>query len=132
MPQDSEWPLKSAEQTVETEHNGVTMALERAGKEENSATFVIQNGSDEIWYCGMDYGLQVKQDGTWYEIDLYADAAAEEVILEPGEVWAFQVWWDAPYGTLPAGTYRLVKEFYGDGVFRFLTGWTLGCEFAIE
>lgn len=131
VPQDVQWQLKQTKQTVAAEHNGVTMALERADTGSNTAVFLVKNGSEKVWYCGMDYALQVMRDGTWYEIDLYADASAEEVTLAPGEEWSFQVWWDAPYGALPGGTYRLVKEFYGDGALQWLTGWTLGCEFEV-
>lgn len=132
VPQDSPWPLKEAEQSVPAENKGVSVSLDWLDGSEHTAVFLFRNESDKVLYCGTDYALQVKRDGLWYEIDLYADHTAEEILLEPGEVWPFQIWWSVPYGQLPAGEYRLVKSLWSSSAMPKLTGWALGCEFTIE
>ena len=132
VPQSDQWELKQTEQNIAEEKNGLRLQVAEVDAAGNCASFFVTNGSDRVWYCGMDFVLQVKVDGVWYEIALYADHSAEEVVLQPGEVKFFDFYWDVPYGKLPEGAYRLVKEFYGNGALQKITGWTLGCEFVIE
>jgi len=97
----------------------------------------IVNRTEETWYYGRDYHLQVEEDGLWYDLNLkdgmdYMEFFADLFLARPASVNAEFVDWEYYYGELPDGHYRLRKSGWledADGT-RSETIW-LTAEFTI-
>lgn len=64
--------------------------------------------------CGTDYHLIVLEDGGWKDVPTVIDEYAWDSLAYPiskGQDREFEISWEWLYGKLPAGTYRLTKEF---------------------
>ena len=83
----------------------------------SSATYRIVNETGrELMTDDMQvYFLQVRQDGAWHFIDIGNVKLASTSVayrVKDGETREVETSWENIYGTLPAGTYRLVKTFF--------------------
>ena len=98
--------LTPAEEPVAPD--GVAMALD--SWDENAVTVNITNNNDAEWMYGEHYTLQTFLDGAWYEIPPvpghwgFNDVG---LIVQGGETQE-KTYDLTMYGSLPAGTYRLV------------------------
>lgn len=64
--------------------------------------------------CGTDYRLLVFEDGMWKHVPTVIEEHCWDDIGYPiteGKVREFELSWEWLYGKLPAGTYRLAKDF---------------------
>ena len=83
----------------------------------SSATYRIVNetGRELLTDDMQVYFLQVRQDGAWHFIDIGNVKLASTSVayrVKDGETREVETSWENIYGTLPAGTYRLVKTFF--------------------
>ena len=78
---------------------------------ENRVTYEIDNSSKDTYCCGTgaDFALEVLQNGVWHKMrgDSSWAITLESYTLNPGGSKTFSA---SLRATLPAGTYRLVKE----------------------
>ena len=89
--------------------SGITMEL--AGQTAEAVTVRFTNRSGVEWGYGYAYRLQVRLDGAWYEIPAEREMAFPEILmLLPDGESAEQTCSLEPYGSLPAGVYRVVME----------------------
>lgn len=106
------WPVSENTRPVCGADSGVTIALEEGSLTDSGGSFTLQNNSGaEIVGSPYDYLLQIRLDDVWYEIEVYFDVPASALNLPSGETFAFDVDWSQFFGRLPAGRYRLLKEY---------------------
>lgn len=94
----------------QTDSSEVIMTAKNA--DADRAVFLLQNNTaDKPYTYGAAYSLEVLRDGIWQVFEpsepLVWNAAAYP--LMPGECAELEVNWAFGYGTLSAGTYRLIK-----------------------
>lgn len=91
---------------------GMSMEVVQGTVYEDGATIEIVNASGEEIYGGNqnDYHLQVYVDGVWYELEGQAFPNTDEALLYDGTT-TQGLNWLSRYGSLPAGSYRVVKVF---------------------
>lgn len=71
------------------------------------------NPTGEI-HCGTAYSLIVLEDGTWKNVPTIPEEYGWDglgYMIPEGKDTEFELSWEWLYGKLPAGTYRLTKEF---------------------
>ena len=89
---------------------GISMTL--TGQADNTLTVTLENTTDTEWAYGEAFSVQALLDGTWYNVPtLPGNWGFNSIglLLPPGE--RSEKTYDLSfYGTLPAGTYRLVVE----------------------
>ena len=89
---------------------GISMTL--ADQADGTLTVTLENTTDTEWAYGEAFSVQALLDGTWYSIPMLPDNWGFNsigILLAPGE--RSEKTYDLSfYGTLPAGTYRLVVE----------------------
>lgn len=66
----------------------------------------------EFFETGVAYGLEVRKDGQWDPLPLLQDWVVIAIAygIPAGGSRDFEMNWEGPYGELPAGTYRVVKN----------------------
>ena len=74
------------------------------------ATIVLTNNSDEEYAYGEPYSIQIKKDGTWHVINVQRIFQTPMFHLKNGETTEIELKWDANYGKLESGTYRIIKN----------------------
>lgn len=74
---------------------------------------VIENESDETYYFGYDFSLEIEQNDKWYLVPFKEDVAFIEIgiLLEPLQTYTEQIDLSS-FGKLPVGSYRVIKTFY--------------------
>lgn len=99
--------------------------------------FQIENTSGkEYRYATGYFEIEAEQSGVWYQLKQLDDPAKNETddpMIKPGEHLALDVDVKHYYGELPAGHYRLIKQF---AYFEHEKDWDydtfhLSCEFTI-
>lgn len=90
--------------------DGISMVL--TDQEGGTLTVTLENDTDTEWLYGEAFSIQTQLDGTWYNVPtLPGNWGFNSIglLLPPGE--RSEKTYDLSlYGTLPAGTYRLVVE----------------------
>lgn len=107
---------------------GMSMEVVQGTVYEDRSTIEIVNASGKEIYGGnqYDYRLQVYIDGVWYELEGQAFPNTDEALLYDGTT-TQGLNWRSRYGSLPAGSYRVVKAFFPRPGKRFI----LAAEFSI-
>ena len=91
---------------------GVTMAIVEAAP--GAAVYQITNETDAAIETGNENAIviETEQNGIWYQIETDEwSTTAEALIIEAGQTREFETTWNATYGALPKGHYRIVKGF---------------------
>lgn len=102
-----------------------------------SLTVKIENKTDSTWQSGnmRDYLLEVEKDGEWYAVKQIGEFAntMELMIFAPGETLTHTFEFEARYGTLTAGKYRVVKSWWANKTANEdAHEFHLVCEFTVE
>lgn len=88
--------------------SGIVMDMQL---EEDLIQVQFTNNGAEEWGYGYDYGLHVLLNGTWYFVPAEQEMAFIEVLcMLPVGATSQETYSLAPYGDLPAGTYRFVTQ----------------------
>lgn len=92
-----------------TPPEGISLTLDSVEGDKISVTLCDDSG--EEWTYGTYYHLEVLLDGGWYRLPTFSGYGFNDVaiFLHAGES-SQEHYWTVPYGTLPAGTYRIVVE----------------------
>lgn len=100
-------------------------------------SFQIENTSHREYRYSQEYfEIEAEQDGVWYQLQQLDDPSTDDetdCVIKPGERLTLKVDVKRFYGELPAGHYRLVKQF---AFFENERDWdydtyNLSCEFTI-
>lgn len=101
-------------------------------------SFLIENTSDKEYRYSSDYfEIEVEQSGIWYQLKQLDDPTKSnetDCIITPNERLTLEIDVKNFYGELPAGHYRLIKQF---AFFENERDWdydtyNLSCEFTIR
>lgn len=101
-------------------------------------SFLIENTSDkEYRYSSEYFEIEVEQSGVWYQLEQLDDPSVDnetDCIIKSNERAALKIDVRSFYGELPAGHYRLIKQF---AFFEHERDWdydtfNLSCEFMIR
>lgn len=104
----------------------------------NQLSFLIENNSDkEYRYSATYFEIEAEQSGIWYQLKQLDDPTKNDdvdCIIKPDERLTLEVDVKRCYGELPAGHYRLIKQFT---YFEHEKDWdydtfNLSCEFTIR
>lgn len=78
-------------------------------------SFLIENNSDkEYRYSPNYFEIEVEQSSTWYQLKQLDDPSKsneKDCIIKPDERLTLEIDVKSFYGELPAGHYRLIKQF---------------------
>lgn len=100
-------------------------------------SFLIENTSDKEYRYSPEYfEIEVEQSGVWYQLKQLDDpstAQETDYIIKSNEKSTLEIDVKSFYGELPAGHYRLIKQF---AFFEHERDWdydtfNLSCEFTI-
>lgn len=104
------WEISANELSI-AEQNTITMTLDADTLSDAGASFLLKNeGKEDVTY-GSACFLQVQMEDVWYQIEKNVDWTLEGYELAAGTEEVLSVEWAKVYGILPAGNYRLVKQF---------------------
>ena len=101
-------------------------------------SFLIENTSDKEYRYSPEYfEIEAEQSGTWYQLKQLNDPSKNnetDCIIKPDEQLPLKIDVKSYYGELPAGHYRLIKQF---AFFEHERDWdydtyNLSCEFTIK
>ncbi len=104
--------------TINISKNNIENEVELLLKEETlsskGATFILKNNTDNQYWYGPDYYIDVKKDGKWAEIELDSPLVWNSIayILKANEEKELNIDWSYGYGELKSGEYRLVKSTF--------------------
>lgn len=93
---------------------GLTLALTNVTS--TGATLTVTHSGEaskaEFFETGVAYGLEVRKDGQWDPLPMLQDRVVIAIAygIPPGGSRDFEMNWEAIYGELPTGTYRVVKN----------------------
>ena len=93
-----------------TENNDITLAIKEKTLTNTGATLILKNNSNKTYTYTNDYGIEIKQNDNWYELN--GDLIVEIPILaiNAHESKEIKIGWKNSYGELKKGTYRLIKS----------------------
>lgn len=103
-----------AEQAVNT-YSGVTMEIMDSTVTATGMTVEIFNQTETEINSGNkhDFAIQVKKNGTWYEIQMgERNNTSEAIVYSKDNPVQMEFSWSRTYGVLPKGNYRIVKGFF--------------------
>ena len=107
--------------TINISKNNIENEVELLLKEETlsskGATFILKNNTDNEYWYGPEYYIEIKKDEKWTEIDLYSQLAWNSIAYKSnaGEEKEMNIDWSIGYGELSNGKYRLVKKIRKEG-----------------
>lgn len=115
------WRITKSKLNIKNKNHDFSMQLSAGSLTSTGARLTVYNHSDAEITFGVKYFIQLHRNGSWYDIDVgVLDWPAELFIADPGSECEMEVDWSSIYGALPAGTYRIVKEFDQSGQSFFL------------
>ena len=94
-----------------TDVENVSMKITDASSK--GATLTIKDSNEEKFVYGEWYKIVKVEDGNWLELEtLTGRLTFDELAYVPDSkgIVEFTINWEATYGELPAGTYRLMKD----------------------
>ena len=121
------WKITESERDIRNADDRIVLQAEKASVTAEGMRISIQNNSDAEITFGTEYFIQLREDGSWYDIDADTDWTMELMAAEPGQVYEEELDWSSYYGELPPGTYRIVKEYEKAGMESFMF-----CEFDVS
>ena len=96
--------------------NTVTIKVSKKSISNTGATVVVTDKSSQKYTWGIEYFLQVKENGKWKRLDFlepsHSPANVDTLlgyILDEKHQITQSIDWERRYGKLPNGTYRIVK-----------------------
>ena len=108
------WKLTEADTVYENVSEDVTVEIYQNNLASTGGYFILKNQGNSAAYFDGSFYLLVRKSGTWYQMD--ADTAVltqyETKVNgggRRGHIFHFD--WEAVYGDLPNGTYRLVGSY---------------------
>lgn len=128
------WPVGEESTLLFDTEGAVTLTLTDGTLTASGARFLMKNGRDtEIMTGPESYSLQILVDGKWHIIEKYCDWTAEALVIPAHGDELFAVDFSSLYGELPAGKYRIIKDYSaarasGEGYANY----NLFCEFEIK
>ncbi len=140
-PDDYPWELTESD-VVPYSDNAYSLEIIEGTLTNTGCKVLISKNNDEDEYllCGEDFSVELLGDKKWYKIQ-----PLSEYLMFPATGWFFnndnpngeqEMDWSKMYGELPAGTYRIVKNFRimsGEvGVFNEDSAYNFCVEFTIE
>ncbi|NBJ93067.1 immunoglobulin-like domain-containing protein [Parablautia muri] len=108
---------------------GATLTVDEESVSSEGITYTVDNQSETDLNFGQDYSLQKEEKGKWYQLSPANPVAVTmELLWVPaGSSETLEINWDAAYGKLPAGHYRILKNFADNENGYYLAG-----EFTLE
>lgn len=107
---------------------GVSIVIQEDTISPTGFTYEIDNQSGQDLSYGQDYSVQKEKDGKWYTLEGNPIPVTLEMLwASAGSTNTHEVNWEAGYGKLKKGHYRLVKSLATEEA-----GYWFAAEFNIE
>lgn len=110
----------------------VTMSIKKGTLTNKGATIVLTNESDKDYEYGSPYEIEVKKNGKWHKINAELDFDLPAFILKAGEKVELELDWENGYGSLPKGTYRIIKDMDYEYENEKYNSFNIAVEFNID
>lgn len=128
-------PSAGLDEGIGSTYEGAVMTY--VSSDSHSLTVTISNNTESTWQSGnmRDYELQVMKDGEWYKVEQIGEFAntMELLIFSPGESMTHTFAFDARYGELTEGSYRVIKAYWANRTENSdAREFHLWCEFEVE
>ncbi len=125
---------------TETEHevvndvSKVMMDVKDGTVTPTGLTVILENSADKEWIYSEDFLLEKNVDGVWRQIPVETSYGFEDIgyVLEPSSESEWSVDWEWLYGSLNAGTYRIVKSVLDSDQQGHVETYDLAAEFTVE
>lgn len=114
---------------------GIVMTVDTETITPEGASFLLMQNTDLNIQYGDDYTLQQFNGGTWEDVPVIVENYGFHSIayqLPKDTPQALEIDWAWLYGSLPAGEYRLVKEFMDFREAGDFDTYTISAAFIIE
>lgn len=112
----------------------LNFAVEEESVTSESGVFYLKNLTEKSMITGAEYFLQKKQLGKWVDMEplVPQDFIAEAILVMPQA--RLNVDWSGAYGSLPKGTYRMIKYCFvsDDEQSSSRTELCVACEFLVQ
>ncbi len=95
---------------VKISQSDVTLSIKEGTLTNEGATLILTNNSDKNYQYGYPYAIEIKKDGKWHYINAQLDFILPALHLLANESKEIELNWKSGYGTLPEGTYRIIKS----------------------
>lgn len=104
------------ESNEENKRTDIVMSLKKGTLTTEDATFTITNNTDDLYYYGASYLIEVYKNNKWTELKPDSPLSWNMIAysLKPRTDAEININWSYGYGTLKKGKYRLVKSFNKD------------------
>jgi len=120
--------VEKSDKDIENSNSDIMMFIFDETLTPNGTKLSMHNESKQDVSFGRQYFIQILIEDEWYDIIIPpVDWTLELITLEPGQEQTFVLNWSFIYGELPAGTYRIIKEYKMDSSTLFAF-----CEFEIS
>ena len=106
------WSLTKSSMDIKNDIDTISIRFSDGSLTSTGAQLMVCNNSDFEIDFGSEYSIQLYKDDSWYDIDAGAvDWTGELFTVTAGDQYEAESNWATIYGELPAGKYRIVKEY---------------------
>lgn len=95
-------------------------------------TLIMKNNSINDVLYGEDYKLEIKENGTWYNIDVEINFISIGYAIKSKETKELVINWENSYGKLASGDYRIIKSVSYNGNAEYKNDFYISAEFKID
>jgi hypothetical protein len=95
---------------IEIINSDVSLSIKDESITSTGLTFILENNSSNDITYDETYELEIKEDNSWYKINVQLDFNSPEYILKSGNFKEIEINWKSGYGKLSKGEYRFVKK----------------------
>lgn len=127
---DAEYPWSITKSTMDekSENEHIVMQLADDTPAATGARFTLHNTGEQDISFGSEYAILIYVNDAWYDIEIGdVDWTGELITVEAGGAYTAELDWSSVYGELPAGRYRIVKEYNQENQAHLAS-----CEFEIS
>jgi hypothetical protein len=119
---------------IQISQKDVTLSIKDGTLTNTSATLILKNDSDVDVQYGNPYGIEIKQDNEWHDIDINVEltSTVPAYWIKPGESKEIEISWENVYGKLSAGEYRILKGISIEKEEGSFEDFVIAAEFTIK
>ena len=107
---------KDANAPAASEAEAISMSVDTRTLTPQGASFTLRNNTGTPYIYGAEYRIEKQENNTWRAVETDGEMMFTAIgyLLNAHGTATVDVNWEFGYGTLEAGSYRLVKTFRND------------------
>lgn len=95
---------------IEVTEKDIVLSIKENTLTKKGATLILKNNSNNNIQYGTPYEIEIKKDNVWHKIDVQLNFNMPVFVLKPSELEQIELNWEAGYGELDLGEYRIIKS----------------------